>query len=422
MYMRLICILSLFLFTMTLPIHGQRKKTLFLDKIDTICTNTKVDFNVRAKNFTNIGSFQGSIGWDSSILAFDSLMYGYNTGSLNLNDSNTSIQSTNSSVSFIWSDSFARTIPDSTILFTIHFSIINPKGNRTSVYFNRQPANNNYTALEIDTLHVINPKPIPTYDTSFVDGYISFVDSPKIFQNGNILTCIASCNPSSFQWYFNGEQMVNDTSNSILIKGTGSYTVLVSYSNGIKLYSSVSNITLPIEIQSFDASFDNNVTTIKWRTIEELGASYYNLGRKLNEGNYQTITTINAKGTVAASEYEYLDKDKNRGVISYQLEVVDKDGSKHYSRIVSVNPKSELNYTIFPNLSNNQVKIEGENISQIDVLDNTGRLYSRRRYAVLSKQSFSAKIITTKELLPGLYFIKIYNLDKSSKIEKLVVN
>ncbi len=418
--MKQLLLLSSIILAVTFQIHAQNKKTLFLDKVDTICTNTKVDFNVRTKNITNIIGFQGSIGWDSTIITFDSLMYGSNTGSINLNDSNTNIQIAGSYLNFVWVDSFAQTVPDNSILFTIRFTVTNPKGNKTPVYFNKSGTNK--TPLEIDTLDLNTLIPVATTDTAFINGYIGFVDTPKIFQNGNVLTCLASCNPSGFQWYLNGNAIQNDTSNSIVITSTGNYSVSVNYSNGNKVYSIPTNIILPLEILSFDALFENNVTTLKWKTAEELGTAYFNIGRKVNEGSFQTIATINTKGNIPVSEYDFIDKDKNRGIISYQLEIVDKDGGKHYSRILTVNPKSDLSYKIYPNPAHNQIKVEGENITQIDIIDNLGHLLIRKRYAVLSSQSLSTKAINTSGLLPGVYNIKIYNLDRSSKVDKIVIN
>ncbi|MEI6183996.1 MAG: T9SS type A sorting domain-containing protein [Bacteroidota bacterium] len=418
--MKQLLLLSIIIFSVTYQSNAQNKKTLLLDKVDTICTNTSVDFNVRAKNFTNIIGFQGSIGWDSTIITFDSLMYGSNTGSINLNDSNTNIQPAGSYLNFVWVDSFAQTVPDNTVLFTLRFIITNPKGNKTPVYFNKSGIN--FTPLEIDTLNLNTLIPEAANDTAFINGYIGFVDTPKIFQNGNVLTCLASCNPSGFQWYLNGNVLIKDTSNSIVITTTGNYSVSVMYSNGNKVNSTSVNVILPLEILSLDASYENNVTNIKWKTAEELGTAYFNIGRKVNEGSFQTIATINTKGNLPISEYEYIDKDKNRGVISYQLEIVNKDGAKHYSRIITVNPKSDLSYKIYPNPAHSQIKVEGENITQIDIIDNLGHLLIRKRYAVLSTQSLSTKTINTNGLLPGAYNIKIYNLDRSSKVDKIVIN
>ncbi len=418
--MKQLLLLSFLFLAVTFQINAQNKKTLLLDKLDTVCNNTSVNFNVRAKNFTNIIGFQGSIGWDSTVVTFDALKYGTNTGSINLNDSNTNIQAAGSYLNFVWVDSFAQTIPDNTILFTLRFIITNPKGNRTPVFFNK--SGNNYTPLEIDTLDLNTLIPVAATDTAFINGYIGFVDTPKIFQNGNVLTCLASCNPSGFQWYLNGNTILNDTSNSIVITSTGNYSVSVSYSNGNKVYAVPINVILPLEILSFDALYENNVTSIKWKTAEEFGTAFFNIGRKVNEGSFQTIATINTKGNLPVSEYEFIDKDKNRGVISYQLEIVDKDGNKHYSRINTVNPKSDLLYKIYPNPAHSQIKVEGENITQIDIIDNLGHLLTRKRYAVLSSQTMTIKTINTNGLLPGVYNIKIYNLDRSSKVDKIVIN
>ena len=416
--------LAIVLISLSLNTYAQQlKKTMYLDKIDTICTDTKVDFNVRANNFSNIIGFQGSIGWDSTIITFDSLMFSTSSGSINLNDSNTNIQTAGSYINYIWFDSLAHTVPNNTILFTLRFSITNPKGNKTPIFFNKTyNPGTVYTSLEIDTMDVNTMIPDVCTDTSFIDGYIGFVDTPKIIQNGNVLTCIASCNPSGFQWYINGNPIPSANSNTITVVGTGIFTVSVSYTNGNKVFSLPMNVSLPLQLLSFNAAHTNNATTLKWSTTNEVETAYFNIGRKVNDGSYETIGTVAAKGSSLENIYTFNDKERKNGTIYYQLEMVDKDGSKHYSNIVSVNVKNEYVYSVYPNPSHNKVNIEGESINQIDIVDNVGHLLIRKRYAVLSNSSFSAKTLDIKELKAGMYFVKIYNLDGSSAVEKLIIN
>ena len=410
------CIVLLLVSTTT---YSQLKKTMYLDKIDTICTDTKVDFNVRANNFTNIIGFQGSIGWDSSIVHFDSLMFGTNTGTINLNDSNTNIQPASSYLNFVWFDSMSHNLANNTILFTLRFSITNPKGNRTPVYFNH---NGPFTSLEIDTLNLGTYMPESATDTSFVDGYIGFVDTPKIIQNGNVFTCIASCNPSGFQWYINGIAISGATNSTITIVGTGSYTVSVSYSNGNKVFSLPTNVSLPIEIVNFSAAYANNATTLKWTASNTNGTAHFNIGRKVNDEPYKTIGSINANDKGQISNYSFIDYERKRGILYYQLEIVEQDGGKHYSKIVSVNRTEETVYSVFPNPAHNKVTISGESINQIDIIDNTGRLLIRKRYAVIAGNSNNNIEMDVHELKTGIYCIRIYNLDGTSSTEKMVIN
>ena len=400
---------------------AQHKKTIFLDKLDSICSNMNVDINVRVNNFSNITSFQGTIGWDSTIIRFDSLMYGVNTGSINLNDSTTSIMPTESYVNFVWNDSVPHTIPDNTILFTLKFTIINAKGNKTPVYFINNPSNTN-TPLEIDTMGVVNKVISATIDTAFINGYIGFAEPPKIIQADNILTCKTSCIPAGYQWFVNGNPIINDTFKTITITGNGLYAVSAIYSNGNKVYSTPVNIVLPIEIISFNAVNAAKGITLNWVASNETTTDYFNIGRKVNDGNYRTISTINAKGNVLESDYLYTDNESVNGLISYQLQIVDKYGNNHYSKIISINKKVEYAYSIYPDPSHNKINVEGENICELDVTDNTGKIIQRKRFSVLSGKSNVIRVINIPNIAKGLYFLKIINLDGNNKIEKFIVD
>ena len=400
---------------------AQHKKTMLLDKIDTICADAKVDVNVRANNFNNITSFQGTIGWDSTVIRFDSLMYGVNTGSINLNDTTTSIIPSESNVSFIWNDSLPQSIPDNTILFILKFTIIKAKGNRTPVYFITNPSISN-SAPEIDIMDIVNKKISASTDTAFIDGYIGFADTPKIIQNDYVLTCKASCIPAGYLWFVNGNPINNDTFRTISITGNGLYTVAVLYSNGNKVFSKPTNIVLPIEIISFNADIVKNGISLNWIAANENTTDYYDIGRKVNDGTYKTITTINAKGNALESEYSYNDNESVKGLINYQIQIVDKDGNKHYSKIVTVNKKVENTYTIYPDPAHNKINVEGENICELDVTDIAGKIMERKRFSVLSGKSNVVRVITIPNIAKGAYLLKIINMDGTNKVEKFMVD
>jgi len=399
---------------------AQRTKTILLDKIESNCTATKVDFKVRVTNFTNITSFQGAIGWDNSILKLDSLFLKSSNCNIKLDDSiAASIQPNDNYLNFVWSDTIPHSVPDSSVLFSLRFSISNPSNNHSPVYFIRNDSNL-YYILEIDTFDVANQMMSPAIDTAFSNGYISFADSPVIINKGNKLFCVAACSPSGYQWYFNGNPIQNETSGSVSIAGNGLYSVSVFYTSGNRLNSLPVNIGSPPELISFNAARLNNVTSLKWATNKPVGTTWFNIGRKVNDGEYKTITTVNAKDNYELSEFTFNDNDVLRGDIYYQLQIVNQD-NKQYSKIVSVNINKENEYRIYPNTTKDKMNVEGENISKIEVMDNSGRVILRKRFSVVFNNT-SKRIIDISKLEKGLYVMKIFNLDGSDKVEKLVIN
>ena len=413
--------LTLSLLVFLNSVFSQHKKTLILDKIDSICNDNKVDVNIKAINFSNITRFQGTIGWDSTVIRFDSLMYGVNTSNINLDDSTTTLIPAESNISFIWNGSVPHTIPDNTILFTLKFTVFNAKGNRTPVYFINNTSVNG-TPPQIDIMNNSNKKISTATDTAFIDGYIEFADTPKIIQNDYLLTCNASCIPTGYQWFVNDNAIINDTFKTISITGNGNYKVAASYSNGNIVYSNPANILLPIEIISFNADILNNGITLRWIASNEKNTDYFNIGRKVNDGSYKTIATINAKGNIPESEYYYNDNELVKGLINYQLQMVDKEGKKHYSKIVKVNKKVEYSYSIYPDPAHNKINVEGENICELDVTDIAGKIIERKRFSVLSGKSNVVRVIKVPDLTKGTYLLKIINIDGNNKIEKFIVD
>ncbi len=413
-------VLALCFFFLINTLHAQHSKTILLDKIDTFCNDTKVDFKVRTFNFTNVTAFQGTIGWDSSVIQLDSIVYGTNNSSDFLNDSNTSFVFSANAVSFNWNETVKRRFPDKTTLFTLKFTILNAVGFKTSVYF----ILNQNSFPEIDTFNTLTSTTTATTDTSFINGYIGFADTPIIIQKGNELTCEASCIPSMYQWYVNGKSIMNDSFKTITITGNGLYTVSVSYNIGNTVSSLPKNVFLPVELLSFNAidNNNNNTTTLNWVTSNETSSTYYNIGRKVNGENYKTIATIKAKVAPLESDYTYIDKEPLKGIVCYQLQLVDNDGSKHYSKIDSLNKNAEYVYTIYPDPSHHKISVEGQNIVELNVIDIDGKIVERKRYSVMSDKRNMIRAIELPIIAKGGYSLKIINLDGSYKVKKFEVN
>ena len=159
-----------------------------------------------------------------------------------------------------------------------------------------------------------------------------------------------------------------------------------------------------------------------WIAANENTTDYYDIGRKVNDGTYKTITTINAKGNALESEYSYNDNESVKGLINYQIQIVDKDGNKHYSKIVTVNKKVENTYTIYPDPAHNKINVEGENICELDVTDIAGKIMERKRFSVLSGKSNVVRVITIPNIAKGAYLLKIINMDGTNKVEKFMVD
>lgn len=100
-----------------------------------------VDLPVRIKSFVNILSMQGSIGWDPSKLQFQSIVF-YGSPSLLMDSGNFGTQSVASGkLSFSWNDNDlgGESLSDSSIVFTVRFTVLSTTNETTAIEFLNNP-------------------------------------------------------------------------------------------------------------------------------------------------------------------------------------------------------------------------------------------------------------------------------------------
>ncbi|HPN38866.1 MAG TPA: T9SS type A sorting domain-containing protein, partial [Melioribacteraceae bacterium] len=99
----------------------------------------------------------------------------------------------------------------------------------------------------------------------------------------------------------------------------------------------VGNI-IPVELTSFNAALDNNVSKLTWSTATETNNQGYEIQRKTNS-DWENIGFIKGKGTTTEkNNYSFVDDLSNVKAtkIYYRLKQIDFDGSAHYSQSVEV--------------------------------------------------------------------------------------
>ncbi len=100
-----------------------------------------------------------------------------------------------------------------------------------------------------------------------------------------------------------------------------------------------SDIPLPVELNSFTAAVNQNAVDLKWQTKTEVNNYGFNVERRINEGEWDSITFIDGHGNSnSPKEYSYSDKDLFAGgsKFQYRLKQVDNDGIFEYSDVVEV--------------------------------------------------------------------------------------
>lgn len=113
-------------------------------------------------------------------------------------------------------------------------------------------------------------------------------------------------------------------------------------------------IVLPVVLTDFTAAVKKYDVQLNWQTASEVNSSHFIIERSLDNQQYNSIGTVAAKGFSSSRiNYGFLD---NKPVnfdrpTYYRLAMVDRDGTKKYSKIISVTLKTSGSFVqeVYPN-------------------------------------------------------------------------
>ena len=170
--------------------------------------------------------------------------------------------------------------------------------------------------------------------------------------------------------------------------GTINYNVSVISSNSgnINDRNDISSATfntstvLPVNLQSFDASINNCVSKINWRSNTEDNLKSYSLEYSNDGTKYNSFYEVNAKGNNSSYSTEH---SAAEGKVFYRLKSVDFDGKYEYSKIIPLNIICNKNWAvIYPNPTTQIINV---NISTLNKLPTTVVLYDAIGKQILSQ-------------------------------------
>ncbi len=188
-------------------------------------------------------------------------------------------------------------------------------------------------------------------------------------------------------------------------------------------------ITLPIELVSFEANQFKNYVRLDWVTSSELNNDYF-LIQRLNENEqFESIEKIDGAGNSNIElKYRTLDLNPHEGNNYYRLKQVDFDGTSSLSEVKMVRFEGQQSesFSLYPNPGDGTlifIVLEREDIQnfKIILLDAHGKQISEEKYDS-NKEAFK-QIVRFEPGVPlssGTYFLYIiYNIE--SEIYKYIV-
>lgn len=170
---------------------------------------------------------------------------------------------------------------------------------------------------------------------------------------------------------------------------------------------------LPIDLYDFSATYtrNENVVDLTWMTKSEINSDYYILERSKDGVEYEKLMFIEAaKNSTIEKYYIAIDQNPPSGIVYYRLIMVDQDGERKVSKVVSVfvDERKDL-VKIFPNPANTELEIQitcdTEKPMNLAIYDQLGRLLKSQQVQCVDGNNFTKMDVS--DLAIGTYIIQI---------------
>lgn len=237
-------------------VEFRKLKTLFIDKVQNLCTVSSFPLSVKAKSLTNIIGLQGTIRWTSAVMTLDSVSF--TNAAINITAANVNLSNIGSGyITYSWNDNTltGKTVADSTELFTLWFT----KPGATSATTQTVSFSSNPTAMEIDSINLSNNTPVLVTETSYINGSAGFRSRAT-----STSIQLADCDSVTYnnQVYFQNTQLF-DT-----VKYAGSYCDSVIKNVTITVYDTIVQPSITISASNTNII---NGTTVTFTATTSFG-------------------------------------------------------------------------------------------------------------------------------------------------------
>jgi Secretion system C-terminal sorting domain/Galactose oxidase, central domain len=170
---------------------------------------------------------------------------------------------------------------------------------------------------------------------------------------------------------------------------------------------------LPLHLLHFSGVLNNEVVQLKWQSEQETDFSHFVIQRSFDGSNFTSIGNINGTGNSNRNNYSYTDNDlKNRQAqnVFYRLQLMDKDGSFTYSKILRFDlTHNAPSITTFPNPATNSLNLSFTQNKPgkvtISIIDMKGAIVKKQTENILAGRV--SVTIDVSTLAPATYTITV---------------
>jgi len=194
------------------------------------------------------------------------------------------------------------------------------------------------------------------------------------------------------------------------------------YGSRLGCFNFPSLSTLPVNLLSFSATYNNEHALLKWATDNEVNFEKFIIERSNSGRDFSPIAERMAKGKNGRNEYDWIDDltTATGNDFYYRLKMLDFDGKFSYSPIIMVKKeaKSISGITINPNpviSTATSVRFTSRRSASVEfkVIDISGKTVLRQINKVYDGNN-SVTIGNLKKLQPGTYILQMISEGESS--------
>ncbi|KAA5534536.1 T9SS type A sorting domain-containing protein [Taibaiella lutea] len=197
---------------------------------------------------------------------------------------------------------------------------------------------------------------------------------------------------------------------SVVWNTNGFWEVTVYSPNGFSGFFANTTIGSPLNITigKIAAHNEGAVNIVNWDTKTESANDRFIIERSSDARTFTAIGTMEGKGN-APSDYSFTDTKPFNSINYYRLILMNADGSRQYSNVVSAEVKNGNTFrlNVFPNPASTEVSVSVSDVigkGQVELTDITGR--------VLVSQSISNSTtisLSLNGLADGIYLVKYHD-------------
>lgn len=186
-------------------------------------------------------------------------------------------------------------------------------------------------------------------------------------------------------------------------------------------YTTPQNVTLPVNLKSFDAKLSSGKALLNWTATNEERFSHYIVERSIDGKSFSDVTMVFSAGKISTNatySYSELLSTSNEGLIYYRLKMVDNDGAFKYShvRILKLSGiNTGVSIQTYPNPVQSELRItipDGWQSRKVvyDLYAANGAMVKR----VINDHASQTETFQLAGVNPGTYVIKLTSGSESA--------